>query len=162
MSWKYIVVRLANREVPVIFPTSMVHAEMAECVKELYAREAQFLANGQLRPENLQTIKDAVVPVAAGECSIIVEGVGGNSETLKLTPRAGDAAWLTLFPYHHGLADILGSDDDDPAHGDQVLSSREEREPPLPLEHTHTPHTDAPPAKRAPLTSLKDSLRRKG
>jgi hypothetical protein len=112
MPWKYVIVRLGNdRELPVIFPESMVHSEMANALKAYYGNEAQFLANGQLTDDAVRVIHDSVVPVAAGHCEVRVLGAQGRSETLQLDSRPEDTDLINGHPYTHGILGALNPED---------------------------------------------------
>lgn len=93
MAWKYIVVQVQTgsiaREVPILFPEQMVHALVAEVTKPL------LRAHGW-------TVGEVV---AAGECTLTVHSTEGVSKSLKpnVYARDGDAQWLTMYPYHHGV-----------------------------------------------------------
>jgi hypothetical protein len=105
MSWKYVIMKTGNREVPIIFPSSQTHSVMADAFKLMMVAEAQFMANGQLSPANLKTISDAVTVASAGECNIDCDYAGGKSETLKISSRSDDARRIAYHPYTHGLTD---------------------------------------------------------
>lgn len=105
MSWKYVIVRLGNTEVPVIFPERLVHAHVAMMLRSMFAAEAQVLSNGVLSAQAIQQVAESVVPVAAGSCEIDVFATHGRSETLNLGARPADAAFMNMLQYTGGYVD---------------------------------------------------------
>lgn len=104
MSWKYIVMQVGNREVPVIFPEHMVHSLMAERMKDyfgLIVLEAMPLGLGT--PDQLQRLTQMFKPVAAGSVELEIGACSGGSESLGLEARADDARFLRTYNYHHGI-----------------------------------------------------------
>lgn len=92
MGWKYIVVRAGNQDIPVLFPDSLVHQDVAEricAIKDL-----------RDRPGGSKTI-------AAGSLCVMAHGVGGDSETLKLTSR-GDIDQNLIDSFEYGARGIIG------------------------------------------------------
>jgi hypothetical protein len=107
MAWKYIVLRLANREVPIIFPESLVHRQVAEAITGMYAQTAVEMSNGMLTAAALDKLTEAIVPVAAGEVTLDIGKASGGSETLGVRSRPTDSAWLRNYSYHHGIIENL-------------------------------------------------------
>lgn len=111
--WKYIIVRVGNRmEVPIIFPSRMVHSEMVECIKDYYTLEA-FTVSGMTPSQGaVDGIRKSIIPVSAGDVSLTIESCGGSSETLKLSARPEDRVRMSSDAYTGGaIVTELGEDD---------------------------------------------------
>lgn len=102
MAWKYVIVKVGNTEVPVIFPSRMVHALVVDHIKDYFVGEAKmvtpFLAKASLRQ-----LRDQLVAVSAGECEIIVRSASGSSETLGIASRPDDKNRINMHPYTGGF-----------------------------------------------------------
>jgi hypothetical protein len=106
VGWKYIVFDVGEREVPVIFPDSMVHSFMADAVKDYFVHEAKAMARAKGDVEvHSARIRAAVKPVAAGSIELGMQGTvcHGKSDTLGLASRDEDTSLVCWFPYNHGI-----------------------------------------------------------
>lgn len=104
MSWKYVIMRVGNAEVPVIFPDRMVHALVADALKGYFAAEAMIVMPPELRSrETRERLRSQIVPVSAGDCNLIVTEAFGKSDTLKLSARPHDESALNTHPYTGGI-----------------------------------------------------------
>jgi hypothetical protein len=111
MAWKYVIMRVGNREVPVLFPESMVHAHMAEMMQLYFATEAQFLAGGVLSTDAVRKIADSVTAASAGSCEVrVLVARDSGSETLGIKSRFHDTAVINMHPYTGGYVE----DEEDP------------------------------------------------
>jgi hypothetical protein len=115
MAWKYVILRTGNREVPIIFPESLVHAGVAEAMKSYFAAVAVTMSSGMLSEESVGKLVADIGVVAAGEVAIDIGSASGGSETLGVQSRPTDSKWLQAYPYHHGLSDIEPDADQLPA-----------------------------------------------
>lgn len=86
---KYIVLKLEDREFPVIFPNMLVHKQVFEAINKV----APFLGKAKA--------------VSAGEISSMAiekDSCHGKSDTLKLVSRAEtDDQLIHMHDYLHGL-----------------------------------------------------------
>lgn len=105
MSWKYIILRTGNREVPIIFPDHLVHAQVADAIRGMYGQIAVEMSNGVIPMGSpaIQRLMDDIEPVAAGELTIDIGSASGRSETLGVESRPTDAKFLRSYSYHHGI-----------------------------------------------------------
>lgn len=92
MGWKYVMfeTKLADCivHVPVIFPDKLVHKDIAD-----YMTMAL-----------MTTFKVPVKTVSAGKIEhVTADGLGGDSETLKLKSHPEDAVIIEAYSYLHGL-----------------------------------------------------------
>ena len=88
MGWKYLMIENRLAAYPVIFPDKLVHIEVATVMRLI-----------------VPTIdKQQPMPVSAGFIeSLYVEGVGGDSKTLKMSSRPGDEGIINRYKYFHGI-----------------------------------------------------------
>lgn len=90
MGMKYIIIKVKNREWPIIFPDMMVHSEVADSIEQ------------HLRlHHNVDSI-----PIAAGSISFFGGEVrcSGESDTLQLESRySEDEKLIRMFDYLHGI-----------------------------------------------------------
>lgn len=92
MGFNYVVLQVEDkdgfiREVPIIYPDSLVHIDIAQAIKSL-----------------LKTDKNEVEPVSAGSIDFVVESCHGKSTTLDLTSRdKEDRQLINAYPYFHGI-----------------------------------------------------------
>lgn len=93
MGWKYIMIRSRSKtgivtDWPVIFPDKMVHAEVAGCARMMVPVKGTVLG-----------------VVSAGKIEhLVVEGLGGDSETLSLKSRPDeDTKIIEMYSYLHGI-----------------------------------------------------------
>lgn len=98
---KYIMLRIKDaadleRDLPVIFPESMVHALVFESIRGMRAR----IDNRIFRPYANATA------ISAGTINFDDVSVSGGSETLGLEHRPEDARIITMHDYFHGLVGI--------------------------------------------------------
>jgi hypothetical protein len=92
--FKYIMVKVRDRFVPVIFPTHLVHALMFDAMTAYYIQEARTLQ----RPD-----WERPTALSAGSIQIDVEGCYGQSESLKVKAGANDALLIETYPYTAGI-----------------------------------------------------------
>jgi hypothetical protein len=95
MAWKYIMVQVDDRAVPIIFPQELVHAEVYRRLARVFYDQAKM--------------KDPVV-VGAG----FVEGLAcciamGESETLDIKARPEDTQIINNHPYEKGIPTPLSN-----------------------------------------------------
>jgi len=84
---KYIVLRVQDQELPVIFPEQMIHSLVAEALSKMPSMAG-------------------AVPVSAGQLSSLDIGSGchGNSTTLGLSSRGvQDDQLIQMMDYLHGI-----------------------------------------------------------
>lgn len=93
--YKYIILRVGGRDVPIIFPDHLVHSLVVDAMKQYYIKEARELGR-EWGP---------ITPVAAGSVDLTVESCHGESTTLNLKPRENDAAYLQYGGYLGWMAD---------------------------------------------------------
>lgn len=109
MSWKYVVIRKGNQEIPVIFPDTLVHADMAEAVQRIFVEAAMetvppVMVEDQMAKTRIRSyILDALPIVSAGEIDFRVQHVGGRSLTLNINSRPPDRALITTWEYTKGV-----------------------------------------------------------
>lgn len=95
MAWKYVMFEVRSTKavvsycVPVIFPDKLVHqlvdAVMVPCLREHFKGWH-------------------VAAVNAGKIeSVLVDGLGGGSETLNLSHDPDDARLIEAYSYGHGI-----------------------------------------------------------
>lgn len=90
MGWKYVMFELQHDgltiQFPVIFPDKMVHLEVATVMKFVgpLDEKAQVVSAGSIE-------------------TLVVRGVGGRSDTLRLGSSSGDERTINLYNYAHGL-----------------------------------------------------------
>ncbi len=78
-----------DRHVPIIFPSQIVHSDIANEITDLL--EAKYKA------ENIEV-------VSAGECNVTSTGCSGNSETLEKISRGDeDRNVINTMDYFHGM-----------------------------------------------------------
>jgi hypothetical protein len=86
---KYVMLRLKkgnqSRLVPVIFPASLVHKDVATAITEA-----------------LKKTGDCEV-VSAGECTVDVMSAHGRSSTLGVAARSEDTEIINGIDYFHGI-----------------------------------------------------------
>lgn len=93
MGWKYVMFETkiagCSAMVPVVFPDKLVHKDVVEHMRHLLGR----------------TFKGASCrPVSAGKIEhVIVDGLGGDSETLGLKAHEDDSKIIEAYSYFHGL-----------------------------------------------------------
>lgn len=102
MAWKYVIMRVGNNEVPIIFPEHLVHSAMADALRDYYAKIAQTMSGNLLSPQAIEKLKQEIVPVSAGEVRLDVGPCSGRSETLGVEAREDDGQFLNSYNYHHG------------------------------------------------------------
>ncbi|HAF2130143.1 TPA: hypothetical protein G9F27_004414 [Salmonella enterica] len=89
---KYIILRLEGkipREVPVIFPNLLVHADVASAITNMIQADTDTSITG-------------IRVVSAGFCDTAV-GCHGRSESLNITSRDIDDAVINTVDYTFGL-----------------------------------------------------------
>jgi hypothetical protein len=91
MSFKYVMFEVSEpsgltRRFPVIFPSFLIHEDVAKRVLEMSG------------------VSENCKAVSAGECYVEVDGVGGKSETLGLPSKGEeDESIINNFSYFHGI-----------------------------------------------------------
>lgn len=95
MAWKYIMVQVDDRAVPIIFPNELVHAEVYRRLARVFYDQSKM--------------KDPVV-VGAG----FLEGLAcciatGESETLDIKSRPEDTQIINNHPYEKGIPTPLSN-----------------------------------------------------
>jgi hypothetical protein len=95
MEFKYVMYRVDNQLVPIIFPEHMVHSLVFEAIRRYYAMEADDLALKECRRPEL---------VSAGKVAFIAcAGCYDKSESLGIGSRGDlDANVIELYNYFHG------------------------------------------------------------
>lgn len=94
MAFKYIVINVHGRSLPIIFPDLMVHDDTFRAVREAIWTGA--MEAGANPPE--------VSVVSAGSIDgLSVVAASGYSETLKLGANESDARLINGFAYNHGI-----------------------------------------------------------
>lgn len=102
MAWKYVIVRVGAMEIPVIFPGVIVHAQMAESLKDIFAEHVFAASGGYMSADSLEKVRSEVVPVSAGETNILCYSANGFSESLGIASRPQDATIISSHPYTGG------------------------------------------------------------
>lgn len=88
MGWKYVMVQNHLANYPIIFPDKLVHIEVATVMRLVVPVIG----------------KRQAMPVSAGMIEqVFVKGVGGDSETLRMTSRPIDERIINLYNYEHGI-----------------------------------------------------------
>jgi hypothetical protein len=95
MAWKYIMVQVDDRALPIIFPSELVHQEVWQRLRYPFFQMAKM--------------KDPVV-VGAG----FVEGLAccvavGESETLHIKSRPEDTQLINNNPYEKGIPTVMSN-----------------------------------------------------
>ena len=96
MEFKYVMIQYGHREIPIIFPTILVHEDIFNAMKTL--------------PNFKQ--KENLKAVSAGTVHIYPKIVcSGESTTLKLKSRGRrDADIMLLYQYQHGVYEEFSVD----------------------------------------------------
>ncbi len=103
MSWKYVIMKVGNTEVPVIFPSRLVHCLIAENIKDYFVDEARTVTRGLDLPKgSTKKLRDEIVPVSAGDLELRVLSANGSSETLGIGARPNDKDAINAHPYTGG------------------------------------------------------------
>jgi len=95
MSWKYIMVQVDDRALPVIFPGQLVHAEVWQRLRYPFYEMAKM--------------KDPAVVSAGFLEGMAVAVATGESETLRIKARDEDTQLINNHPYEHGMPSPLGN-----------------------------------------------------
>lgn len=91
MSYKYIMIKSGAYRFPVIFPSNLVHADVAAA-----------LFDAGIVPHIKNDPKPFVE--SAGEIGTLnVMGVGGRSSTLDVNSHDEDRQIINMHPYAHGI-----------------------------------------------------------
>lgn len=85
-----------KRNIPIIFPNSLVHADVAEAIKHMRV--------GTQRNWDCPFVEAKVV--SAGELSIASSTTSGGSETLGVESRLEDSTIITMHDYFHGMKEL--------------------------------------------------------
>lgn len=97
---KYIILRLEGkitREVPVIFPNLLVHADVASAITNMIQADTDTSTS-----TSTSTSITGIRVVSAGFCDTAV-GCHGRSESLNITSRDIDDAVINTVDYTFGL-----------------------------------------------------------
>lgn len=97
--WKYVMWEANGAMVPILFPNTLIHAEVAR-----YAGGAVRQHVIATRPNNWSSS----VVSAGFVSSLLVTGVHGESETLGIKSREEDRGFINTWPYTHGMEDVMG------------------------------------------------------
>lgn len=92
-----------KRKVPIIFPSTLVHSEVAKALCKLEGLSSRI--------------------VGAGELSIKTTGCHGESTTLGIKSKKGDTEIINTYDYAHGLEEV------DIEGLDRLLRELEKRRP---------------------------------
>jgi hypothetical protein len=88
MGWKYVMFQNKLKYYPIIFPSDLVHVELATVVRLIIP------VIDKVQP----------MPVSAGVVEqLYVRDVGGDSETLKMSSDSGDEDIINRYKYFHGI-----------------------------------------------------------
>jgi len=92
MGFKYIMLEIDDnniqRQIPIIFPDVLVHEDVSKAISSL-------ILGKEYSPK--------VRTVSAGDITISVSSVSGESYTLKAKSREEDKVTINGYPYFHGL-----------------------------------------------------------
>lgn len=91
--WKYIMLQVGDVKVPILFPGTMAHSDMAD-VMARYPFDAP-----------------AHVVSAGGIPALQVIAVEGGSTTLRISVDPEDAGVINTYPYNHGREATIPMDD---------------------------------------------------
>lgn len=103
MPWKYVIVQVGNTEVPIVFPSRLVHSMVVDAVKDIFVAEARLLTRGILPKGSMGKLRNEITAVSAGECEMIVRSASGSSETLGIASRPDDKDRINTHPYTGGF-----------------------------------------------------------
>ena len=96
--WKYVMWEANGAKVPIIFPGTLIHSEVVRFAGRA-VRDYVIAA----QPNNWSS-----KVISAGHVSsLLVMGVYGRSDTLKLSCADGDRAIINTWPYCGGREDVL-------------------------------------------------------
>lgn len=91
MGWKYIMIEVTHGktslEFPIIFPDKMVHLDVATVMRLCSPLDGNF---------------SHVISAGMIE-QLYVEGVGGESTTLRIKSRKIDERTINMYNYEHGI-----------------------------------------------------------
>lgn len=106
MAWKYVIVRAGNQEIPLIFPSHLVHQSMSELLRDYLVDVAASVMPPSLAiASTFEKLREQIQPVAAGEITFDVGACTGGSETLGLRARTEDAKLIGGYNYNHGIVE---------------------------------------------------------
>lgn len=105
MAWKYIVMQVGNREVPIIFPDHLVHKGIAQAMKLYFGQLALSASSGMMTRDALKKLIKDLQPVSAGSITFDVGKCAGKSDSLGVRSRPSDTDLIENFEYTHGLTD---------------------------------------------------------
>lgn len=88
MAWKYIMVKVDDRQVPILFPSELVHADVWKYLRRPFYDAAKM---GDPSVVSAGFVEGLAVAVSMGE-----------SETLGIESREEDARIINNHPYEHG------------------------------------------------------------
>ena len=91
--WKYIVIEVGDRKLPIIFPGELVHSDVAEAMERVVEQTAET---------------KAVTSSAGSIPALQVLSTEGQSSTLGLNSRRKDADLINGLPYTGGRPDLTG------------------------------------------------------
>lgn len=91
MGWKYVVIRTEHIDIPVIFPDTLVHKDVAERIRSIKA---------------LRDIGTTEI-LSAGDLNLMIGSVGGKSETLGLESR-GEEDQRLMDSFAYGVRGLRG------------------------------------------------------
>jgi hypothetical protein len=88
MSWKYIMVKVDDRQIPILFPSELVHADVWKYLRRPFYDAARM---GDPSVVSAGFVEGLAVAVSMGE-----------SETLDIKSRDEDARIINNHPYEQG------------------------------------------------------------
>lgn len=101
---KYIVLRIEDREVPIIFPDTLVHSMVADAIRDVFARERIESGKYDVSARSMRKFREGIRPVAAGDINLGFVTCSGKSSTLKVESRGrADDQMIETYDYFHGI-----------------------------------------------------------
>ena len=114
MSWKYVVIQVGNRAVPIIFPEQLTHSRVGEKVRDIFIEDAQSVMRQMgFTEEQLEKNRPALERgtkfLSAGSIGMLEVGmVSGKSASLEIASREGeDKEMINGYGVHGGLMDVF-------------------------------------------------------
>jgi hypothetical protein len=94
--WKYVMFEVNGQKVPIIFPGTLVHADVTRAI---------------LGSFTLGEDHEASVVSAGGIPALQVIAVEGRSTTMNIESKPEDASTINTYPYNHGREATIPMDD---------------------------------------------------
>jgi hypothetical protein len=76
-----------KRQIPIIFPDSLIHKDMAEATEPIVRR----------------CCNSNVKLISAGNISSVTQEVSGKSTTLNIESNSEDSSTISMYDYYHGI-----------------------------------------------------------